>query len=70
MVNDLKHGYSRLIQLCPGLEINIEQYQLRDHVLRASFADRVIMTQCDRIHSLEMSFLLRGQNYARSLGCI
>lgn len=54
MINDLKQGYSRLIQLRPGLEIKIEQYQLRD---------RVIMTQGDRLDSLEMSFLLSGQNY-------
>lgn len=52
--SQLGQGYSRLIQLRPGLEINIEQYQLRD---------RVIMIQGDRLHSLEMSFLLSGQNY-------
>ena len=52
--SQLGRGYSRLIQLRHGLEINIEQYQLHD---------RVIMTQSDRLHSLEMSFLLGGQNY-------
>jgi AraC-like DNA-binding protein len=52
--SQLGQGYSRLIQLRPGLEINIEHYQLRD---------RVIMTQGDRLHPLEMSFFLSGQNY-------
>lgn len=52
--SQLGQGYSRLIQLRPGLELNLEQYQLHD---------RIIMTQGDRLHSLEMSFLLSGQNY-------
>jgi AraC-like DNA-binding protein len=52
--SQLGQGYSRLIQLRPGLEINIEQYQLHD---------RLIMTQCDRLHPLEMCFFLSGQNY-------
>jgi AraC-like DNA-binding protein len=52
----LGQGYSRLIQLRSGLEINIEQYQLHD---------RLIMQQCDRFHPLEMCFQISGQNCDR-----
>lgn len=51
--SQLGQGYSRLIQLRPGLEINIEQYQLHD---------RAIIQQGDRFHPLEMCFQMSGQN--------
>jgi AraC-like DNA-binding protein len=56
--SELGQGYSRLIQLRPGLEINIEHYQLYD---------RVIMTQGDRFHSFEMCFQLSGKNCDRDI---
>lgn len=54
--SQLGQGYSRLIQLRPGLEINIEQYQLHD---------RAIIQQGDRFHPLEMCFQMSGQNCDR-----
>jgi AraC-like DNA-binding protein len=54
--SQLGQGYSRLIQLRPGLEINIEQYQLHD---------RAIIQQGDRFHPLEMCFQISGQNCDR-----
>ncbi|MGF1588548.1 MAG: helix-turn-helix transcriptional regulator [Pleurocapsa sp.] len=51
--SQLGQGYSRLIELRPGLEINIEQYQLHD---------RVIVQQGDRFHPLEMCFQISGQS--------
>ncbi|HHP7231833.1 MAG TPA: helix-turn-helix transcriptional regulator [Xenococcaceae cyanobacterium] len=52
--SQLGTGYYRFIELRSGLELSIEQYQLHD---------RTIVLQGDRLHSLEMSFLLSGQNY-------
>lgn len=46
-------GCYRFLELRSGLELSIEQYQLHD---------RTIVLQGDRLHSLEMSFLLSGQN--------
>jgi len=51
--SQLGQGYSRLIQLRPGLEINIEQYQLHDHA---------IVSQGDRFHPLEMYFQISGRS--------
>lgn len=54
--SQLGQGYSRLIQLRPGLEINIEHYQLHD---------RIILQQGDRFHPLEMCFQINGQSCDR-----
>ncbi len=54
--SQLGQGYSRLIQLRPGLEINIEHYQLHD---------RTILRQSDRFHPLEMCFQINGQSCDR-----
>lgn len=49
----LGQGYSRFIDLRPGLELLIERYQLHD---------RVIMKHIDRPHPFEMCFQLSGQS--------
>ncbi|NJK58175.1 MAG: AraC family transcriptional regulator [Pleurocapsa sp. SU_5_0] len=54
--SQLGQGYSRLIELRPGLEINIEQYQLHD---------RAIVQQGDRFHPLEMCFQINGKSCDR-----
>ncbi|MEN9568631.1 MAG: hypothetical protein RLZZ69_3827 [Cyanobacteriota bacterium] len=54
--SQLGQGYSRLIELRPGLEINIEQYQLHD---------RTVVQQGDRFHPIEICFQINGQSCAQ-----
>ena len=51
--SQLGKGSYRFIELRSGLELSIEQYQLHD---------RTIILQGDRLHSLEMCFLLSGHS--------